>query len=114
MHIKRYSDAELKVFKDLILQKKEKIESLLAEFQSDFKGTSSNGTEDTMRTFDPEDGAFAETKTYLASQIYRCNKSLKELNDALLRIENKTYGVSIKTGELIPQKRLMCSLTAMF
>ncbi len=111
--INRYSDKELSEFRVLIQAKIEDSLAQLEGFKSDLQGKNSNGTEDTMRTFDPEDGSTAELKTYLTSQIYRCSMQLQSLYAALSRIEAKTYGVSILTGELIPKERLLACPTAM-
>lgn len=101
----RYSDAELQEFKDLILER-------LAQAQRDYEQlksniTNINDTADTSPTFKIlEEGANTlgkETATQLANrQLLFINK----LKAALVRIENKTYGICRQTGRLIPKERL--------
>ncbi len=103
----RYSDAELAEFKELILQK-------LAEAKADYdllKQTLSHaddhGTDDTSPTFKLlEDGSDVLSKEETAQLAARQEKYIINLQNALVRIENKTYGVCRVTGKLIPKERL--------
>jgi DnaK suppressor protein len=103
----RYSDAELEEFKELILSK-------LKEAQEDFdllKGSLSHnddhGTDDTGRTFNMmEDGSETLSREEVAQLAARQEKFIQSLQAALVRIENKTYGICRVTGKLIQKERL--------
>jgi RNA polymerase-binding transcription factor DksA len=103
----RYSDKELLEFKELILDK-------LKEAQADFdllKQTLSNadnhGTDDTSPSFKLlEDGSDVLSKEETAQLAIRQEKYIVNLKNALMRIENKTYGICRVTGKLIPKERL--------
>jgi RNA polymerase-binding transcription factor DksA len=103
----RYSDSELKEFKELILKK-------LSEAQKDFellKSTLSHkddhGTDDTSPTFKLlEDGSDVLSKEETAHLAGRQEKFIQNLQNALIRIENKTYGICRATGKLISKERL--------
>lgn len=103
----RYSDKELTEFKELILSK-------LKEAQTDYdllKQTLSNednhGTDDTSPTFKLlEDGSDVMSKEETAQLASRQEKYIVNLKNALVRIENKTYGICRVTGKLIPKERL--------
>ena len=103
----RYSDAELKEFKELILKK-------LSEAQKDFellKSTLSHkddhGTDDTSPTFKLlEDGSDVLSKEETSHLAGRQEKFIQNLQNALIRIENKTYGICRATGKLISKERL--------
>ena len=103
----RYSDKELTEFKELILSK-------LKEAQTDYdllKQTLSNednhGTDDTSATFKLlEDGSDVMSKEETAQLASRQEKYIVNLKNALVRIENKTYGICRVTGKLIPKERL--------
>ncbi len=103
----RYSDEELGEFKELIIRK-------LAEAKADYdllKSTLSNkdnhGTDDTSPTFKLlEDGSDVLSKEETAQLAARQEKYIVSLQNALIRIENKTYGICRVTGKLIPKERL--------
>lgn len=103
----RYTDKELAEFKELILEK-------LKEAQTDYellKQTLSNednhGTDDTSPTFKLlEDGSDVMSKEETAQLAARQEKYIINLKNALVRIENKTYGICRVTGKLIPKERL--------
>ncbi len=103
----RYTDKELGEFKELILEK-------LKEAQTDYdllKQTLSNddnhGTDDTSPTFKLlEDGSDVMSKEETAQLASRQEKYIINLKNALVRIENKTYGICRVTGKLIPKERL--------
>ncbi len=103
----RYNDSELKEFKELILKK-------LGDAQKDFellKSTLSHkddhGTDDTSPTFKLlEDGSDVLSKEETAHLAGRQEKFIQNLQNALIRIENKTYGICRASGKLIPKERL--------
>ena len=103
----RYSDSDLEEFKELILSKIEQAQKDLEILQSSFKNGAGNGTEDTSPTFrsfdEGSDTMAKETNVQLAA---RQEKLLRDLNNALARIENKTYGICRVTRKLIQKERL--------
>lgn len=104
----KYSDADLKEFKELILDKIEKAEKDLALINQNFINDQNNGTDDTSPTFKAfEEGAETLSKEQNAILAGRQEKFIRDLKHALIRIENKTYGVCRVTGKLIPKERLM-------
>jgi DnaK suppressor protein len=103
----RFSDEELKEFKDLILAK---MEDAKADFEL-LKGTLSlkddHGTNDTSPTFKQlEDAGDVLSKEETAQLAMRQEKFITHLYNALIRIENKTYGICRITGKLIAKERL--------
>lgn len=103
----RYSDAELAEFKALILEKIEKAESDLKSIRESFLNDKTNGTDDTSPTFKAfEEGSETMSKEQNAQLAARQEKFIKNLKNALIRIENKTYGVCRETGKLINPERL--------
>ena len=104
----RYSDAELQEFRAIIQDKIAKAEKDLALINESFINDQNNGTDDTSPTFkDFEEGAETLSKEQNAILAGRQEKFLRDLKHALIRIENKTYGVCRVTGKLIPKERLM-------
>ena len=104
----RYSDAELQEFKELILQKLEQAKQDYEELRAAITHSSSNGVEDTSPTFKVlEEGASSLSKEESGQLAQRQYKFIQNLEAALVRIENKTYGVCRETGKLIPKERLM-------
>ena len=104
----RYSDAELQEFKELILQKLEQAKQDYEELRAAITHSSSNGVEDTSPTFKVlEEGASSLSKEESGQLAQRQYKFIQNLEAALIRIENKTYGVCRETGKLIPKERLM-------
>jgi len=104
----RYSDAELQVFKDLILEKLAKAKQDYDLLISSVNHRGSNDTEDTSPTFKVlEEGASALSKEESGQLAMRQQKFIRSLESALIRIENKTYGLCRETGALIPKERLM-------
>ncbi|MCQ2279274.1 MAG: TraR/DksA family transcriptional regulator [Bacteroidales bacterium] len=103
----RYSDEELAEFKTLIEKKlKEAREGL--EVYMDACNNTGNNTMDTSPTFKVlEEGSEVLAKEENAQQAARLFKYIKNLESALLRIENKTYGICRVTGKLIPKERLL-------
>ena len=103
----RYSDNELAEFKDLILQKLEEKRRDFDMLKGTIDRTDDNGTDDTAHTFKPmEDGSDVMTKEEVAQLATRQKKIIQHLENALFRIENKTYGICRVTGKLIPKERL--------
>lgn len=104
---KRYSDADLAEFKEIILKKIESAEEDLEFMRSTFKNDSNNGTEDTSPTFKAfEEGSETMSKEANVQLAIRQEKFIRDLKNALLRIENKTYGICRVTGDLIQKERL--------
>ena len=103
----RYSDEELQEFKELILQKLEKARDDYAHLKAAVTHSTSNDTEDTSPTFKVlEEGASALSNEESGQLAQRQAKFIQSLEAALIRIENKTYGVCRETGKLIPKERL--------
>ena len=103
----RYSDADLQEFKAIIQQKIEKAEKDWALLKESFINDQNNGTDDTSPTFKAfEEGAETLTKEQNAILAGRQEKFIRDLKHALIRIENKTYGICRVTGKLIDKERL--------
>jgi len=103
----RYSDKDLAEFKEIILLKKERAEEDLALLKSIFKNDSDNGTDDTSPTFKAfEEGSETMSKEANVQLAIRQEKFIRDLKNALQRIENKTYGICRVTGKLIVKERL--------
>jgi len=103
----RYSDKDLAEFKEIILNKIKNAEEDLALLKSSFKNDSNNGTDDTSPTFKAfEEGSETMSKEANVQLAIRQEKFIRDLKNALLRIENKTYGVCRVTGKLIQKERL--------
>lgn len=102
-----YSNEELQFFKELILQKREEAIHNL-ELLNEAVAGSDNDVNDTAPTFkNLEEGRDVLSKEENAKLAVRQQKFIKDLDAALIRIENKTYGVCRITGKLIPKERLM-------
>ena len=102
----RYSDEELEEFRTLIL---EKLEKATREFEKLRETVTNTGNDvvDTSPTFKAlEEGADVRDKAEAARLAERQRKFIQHLQAALVRIENKTYGVCRATGKLIPKERL--------
>ena len=103
----RYSDEDLAEFKALIEDKIQKAEKQLQLYQEAFKNGSSNDTEDTAPTFKSfDDGSNTLSKEANSALAIRQGKFIRDLKNALIRIENKTYGICRSTGKLINKERL--------
>lgn len=103
----RYSDEELAEFKTIILQKLEKARADYDLLRATITHTSSNGTDDTSPTFKIlEEGAATLSKEESGRLAQRQLKFIQHLEAALVRIENKTYGICRETGKLISKERL--------
>lgn len=103
----RYSDEELEEFKAIILAKLEKAQHEYDTIMADFSNDEGNGTGDTSPTFKTlEEGALTHGKEEACRMAQRQAKFIQHLKAALMRIENKTYGIDRSTGKLIPAERL--------
>jgi DnaK suppressor protein len=103
----RYSDKDLAEFKALIQEKivvaQEHLQLLWSAYMNDLN----NGTDDTSPTFKAfEEGSETMSKEANTQLAIRQEKFIRDLKNALLRIENKTYGVCRVTGKLISKERL--------
>ncbi len=104
---KRYSDEELMEFKELILQKMEVARSDYDQIIAALTHRDNNSVDDTSPTYKvTEEGYATQSKEELNTLAARQKKFIDSLQCALIRIENKTYGVCRVTGKLIPKERL--------
>lgn len=104
----RYSDEELEEFRTIIEQMLEKARSEYNKLRRVVMHNDSNDIEDTSPTFKTveDDGASQLSKEEASQLANRQYKFIQNLEAALVRIENKTYGVCRVTGKLIPKERL--------
>ncbi|MEC7114689.1 MAG: TraR/DksA C4-type zinc finger protein [Bacteroidota bacterium] len=103
----RYSDSDLKEFEELIHSKLEQARSDFDQLQRSLSYEDDNRTEDTAPTFKMmEDGSDTMSREETAQLAARQRKFIMNLENALLRIKNKTYGVCRVTGKLIAKERL--------
>ena len=104
----RYSDKELQEFKDLIVKKIDEAKKNLEELTEAYTTQNPNDTNDTSPTFKVlEEGSNVLSKEENGQLAGRQQKFIRDLEYALVRIENKTYGICRITGKLIPKERLM-------
>lgn len=102
-----YSDEELLEFKEIILKKLEKAQAEYDSLVAEWTNTNGNDISDTSPTFKAlEEGAFTNGKEEASRMAQRQLSFIKHLQAALMRIENKTYGIDRITGKLIPKERL--------
>ena len=102
-----YTNKELKVFKQIIIEKIERAEEDLALLKSAYANDADNGTEDTSPTFKAfEEGSTTLSKEENMKLAMRQEKFINNLKNALIRIQNKSYGVCRVTGKLISKDRL--------
>ena len=103
----RYSDKDLGSFKKIIDEKISKAQRDLELIRSAYMNDGNNGTEDTSPTFKAfEEGSQTMSKEANTQLAIRQEKFIRDLKNALIRIENKTYGICRVTGKLISKKRL--------
>ncbi|WAC00839.1 TraR/DksA family transcriptional regulator [Lacinutrix neustonica] len=103
----RYSDKALAEFKVLILEKIESAKHDLELIRSAYMNDHDNGTDDTSPQFKAfDEGSAVMSKESNSQLAIRQEKFIRDLKNALIRIENKTYGVCRVTGKLINSKRL--------
>ncbi len=103
----RYSDAELNEFRELIIQKLTDAKVELNNLQAFLNNSNEHGTDDTASSFKMlEYGSYTIAKEEAGQLAARQRKFIEQLENALVRIENKTYGLCRVTGKLIPKERL--------
>jgi RNA polymerase-binding transcription factor DksA len=103
----RYSDSELQEYKDLITEKLRSSREELTALAQSLSNPNVNGTDDTAGTYKTlEDGSATLEKESINQLAARQRKFIDSLENALVRIENKTYGICRETGKLIPKERL--------
>jgi DnaK suppressor protein len=103
----RYSDAELEEFKQIILKKLERAREELKFLQDSILQPNEHGIDDTFQSNKMlEDNYYSTEKESLSRLAERQLKFINSLEDALIRIENKTYGICRETGKLISKERL--------
>lgn len=103
----RYTDKELEEFRTIIEKKIEKANKDLELLRSSYMNDGNNGTDDTSPTFKAfEEGSETMSKEANTQLAIRQEKFIRDLKNALLRIENKTYGICRVTGKLINKERL--------
>ncbi|CAN5457385.1 TraR/DksA C4-type zinc finger protein [soil metagenome] len=104
---KRYSEEELKEFEKLISDKLDKARSELNYIKETLSRKNDSGTDNTAGTLKVlEDGADTTEKENLSQLAARQQKFISQLENALVRIKNGTYGICVDTGRLIPKERL--------
>ena len=104
----RYSDADLAEFKELIINKIQKAQTDLELIKSAYMNDLNNGTDDTSPTFKAfEEGSETMSKEANSQLAIRQEKFIRDLKNALFRVENKTYGYCKVTGKLINKDRLL-------
>tara|TARA_B100001142_G_scaffold329115_1_gene391297 strand:- start:10735 stop:11109 length:375 start_codon:yes stop_codon:yes gene_type:complete len=102
-----YTNKELEEFKKLILEKIDRAEEDLSLLKSAYANDADNGTEDTSPTFKAfEEGSTTLSKEENMKLAMRQEKFINNLKNALIRIQNKSYGVCRLTGKLISKERL--------
>ena len=103
----RYSDKDLAEFKELIIEKIGKAQHDLELIKSAYMNDHNNGTEDTSPTFKAfDEGSAVMSKESNSQLAIRQEKFIRDLKNALIRIENKTYGICRVTKKLIKKDRL--------
>lgn len=104
----RYSDEELEEFRQVILKKLDKAQHDLKLLQEAYTQSDVHGTSDTSPTFKVlEEGNAVLSKEENSRLAARQQKFIQNLENALIRIQNKSYGVCRESGKLIPKERLM-------
>lgn len=103
----RYSDEELEEFRSIINDKLKLARRDYNQMMKSLMNADGNDVDDTSPTYKIlEEGSATQTKEELIQQTSRLQKFIQGLEAALIRIENKTYGIDRITGELIPKERL--------
>jgi RNA polymerase-binding transcription factor DksA len=104
---KRYSDKDLAEFKDLVMGKIDSANKDLVRLRDSITQGAGNGTNDTYSSFKAfEEGSETLSKESNSLLAQRQEKFIRDLRNALIRIENKTYGICRVTGKLIKKERL--------
>lgn len=103
----RYSDEELEEFREIINEKLRLARRDFNSMMEQLRNTDGNDIEDTSPTYKAlEEGSASQSKEEIAQMANRQQKFIQGLEAALVRVENKTYGIDRMTGELIPKERL--------
>ena len=103
----RYTDEELEEFREIINEKLRKTREDYASTMRVLTNQDSNDVDDTSPTYKAlEEGSTTQSKEELVQMAQRQQKFIQGLEAALVRIQNKTYGIDRITGELIPKERL--------
>jgi RNA polymerase-binding transcription factor DksA len=103
----RYSDEELEEFKVIINEKLATARHDYNQMMRQLMNADGNDVDDTSPTYKVlEEGSATQTKGELIMQASRLQKFIQGLEAALVRVQNKTYGIDRMTGELIPKERL--------
>ena len=103
----RYSDDELQEFKEIINEKLKLARRDFNQMMEQLRNADNNGVDDIAPTYKTlEEGSASQSKEEIAQMSNRQQKFITGLEAALVRIENKTYGIDRMTGELIPKERL--------
>ena len=103
----RYTDEELEEFRQIILEKLAVNRRDYEAYMDQLTRRNDNGADDTAPTYHQlEEGSEALSKETLMNMAVRTQKFIKGLEQALVRIDNKTYGICRETGKLIPKERL--------
>ena len=103
----RYSESDLQEFKSILLEKLRSAKEELNALATSLSSPNANGTDDTAGTYKTlEDGSATLEKEQINQLAARQKKFIEQLEAALVRIENKTYGVCRETGKLIQKERL--------
>lgn len=102
-----YSDEELEEFREIINEKLRLARRDFNAMMEQLRNADGNGIDDTSPTYKTlEEGSSAQSKEEIAQMANRQQKFIQGLEAALVRVENKTYGIDRITGELIPKERL--------
>lgn len=105
--VKRYSDADLAEFKAIIDEKLERARKDYSDMMKQLRNDEGNDVADTSPTYKVlEEGSTTQNRAEILVLAERQQKFIKGLEQALIRIQNKTYGIDRMTGELIPKERL--------
>ena len=103
----RYSDVDLAEFKEIILKKLDSAKTEYKYLLNQIKQENPNGTDDTASAYvSMDDGSASQQKESVGQLAARQQKFITNLETALVRIENKTYGICKVTGKLISKERL--------
>lgn len=102
----RYSDAELQEFKDIITEKLDNARNELKYLQEQINRSGDIGDDSDTKFSGLEDGSATMEREYLNQMASRQIQYIQHLEKAMVRIENKTYGICRETGKLISPERL--------
>lgn len=100
----KFSKNQLKEFEDLLLSKKEAAENQIKDITEQLNVMSNNGADEASID---DSSSQIQQKEYLHNLKFRQQKHLRDIENALIRINNRTYGVCVITGKMIDRKRLL-------